>query len=416
MKLILFCLLFSTNASALYKEVIEYIQLNSITSKIEKKGLTQQEKNFINNRIQGKKFVFLGEPDHYFEEKYAYRLKFIECLLSKGYTHILDEMGVSDGEMVQKYLETGDEDFLKKVGLYGFKYGMPLQESERNFAISSKRYIRKLRALKQKYPQLTYGGFDLDMAPGTAYIQLDKFFINFNYAFLAQLKYYIEASKVRAGNQQLLLLKKAHKVYLSLKDKLFKKIGNMPGIQFDLIFRNLVKSVELREKFKSSQDFYKIFDWREKEMFKNMTARFKLDLPKQKYILLGHNGHLTKTVNKYMDLGGVQQWYAIGSWINDKFPEDVFAIWSLIGQGEHSGHGCSNGQTCYFTAPKTTLEYDLLKVEANQTLLFSTNHTSFKNSKNLIKFLENGLEIFQGPIHKQADAIYFIPNVNDLIP
>lgn len=61
MKLILFCLLFSTNASALYKEVIEYIQLNSITSKIEKKGLTQQEKNFINNRIQGKKFVFLGD-------------------------------------------------------------------------------------------------------------------------------------------------------------------------------------------------------------------------------------------------------------------------------------------------------------------------------------------------------------------
>ena len=48
MKLILFCLLFSTNASALYKEVIEYIQLNSITSKIEKKGLTQKEKNFIN--------------------------------------------------------------------------------------------------------------------------------------------------------------------------------------------------------------------------------------------------------------------------------------------------------------------------------------------------------------------------------
>ena len=88
----------------------------------------------------------------------------------------------------------------------------------------------------------------------------------------------------------------------------------------------------------------------------------------------------------------------------------------MIGQGEHSGHGCPDRKTCYFTAPKTTLEYDLLTLDKENTLLFSTQYKSFTNAKNLIRTLVNGMEILEGPLALQADAVYFIPQVNDVKP
>ncbi len=415
---ILFIALFTISLSsyAQHSEIIRDIQANAITSNIYKESLTSNEKDFLSPKIIDKKFVYLGEADHYFEEKYAYRLKFIKYLLSQGYTHILDEMGVSDGEMVQSYLETGDEDYLKKVGLYGFKYGKPLKESTGNFVLSSKRYIRELRKLKAKYPKLIYGGYDLDMVPGTTYLQLDEFFIKYHYEFLEGLKEIIEQSKSLKANTQVMALTAAFNKFKEIRSKLQKNLPYKEFVHFELILRNFLRSVELREKFKSDYDFYELFTWREKQMFKNMIARSKLDPKEQKYILLGHNGHLTKTVDRYLDLDGIQQWYAIGSWVNDHYPKQVYAIWSLIGQGEHSGHGCPDRKTCYFTAPKTTLEYDLLTLDKENTLLFSTQYKSFTNAKNLIRTLVNGMEILEGPLALQADAVYFIPQVNDVKP
>lgn len=401
-----------SHASSVAKE----IQENAIASDIYSASLSQEEKNFLDPKIKDKRFVFLGEPDHYFEEKFSYRLKFIEHLLSQGFTHILDEMGVSDGEMVQNYLETGDEDYLKKLGLYGFKYGQALTESDRNFVRSSKRYLRKLRLLKLKHPKLIYGGFDLDIYPGTAYLQLDDFFKKYKFAFLNEFENSVNLSKSFSGGERLERLRKAYKDFLKVKYRLSRYLEEKELIHFQLILRNFVASVEIRERFSTSNYSKEDLVWREEQMFKNMLARFQLDPAQQKYVLLGHNGHLTKTVDQYLDLNGVQQWYAIGTWINDHFPKQAFGIWSLIGQGEHSGHGCENKETCYFSSPESTLEYELLKIETERSLLFSTQLPSLKNSKELIKFFDSGSVIYQGPLSLQADAIYFIPRVSDVGP
>lgn len=414
--LFLFLFIFVFASCAKLKQADDDLAANAIHSEISSATLSDLEKEFLKPNVKGKRFVYLGESDHYFEEKFTYRLKFIEYLLSQGFSHILDELGVSDGEMVQRYLETGDEDYLKQVGLYGFQYGKPLGESKRNFVISSKRYMRKLRSLKLKYPSLVYGGFDLDMVPGTAYLQLDDFFSKYQFPFLENFKELVERSKSFEGEEQLKLLKKSYSVFLSLKPKLKIQLGELEFVHFELIFRNFVASIEMRERFLPANYSRKDLDWREKQMFKNMLARFQLDPAEQKYVLLGHNGHLTKTVEQYKNLNGVQQWYAIGSWISDRFPDQVYAIWSLIGRGEHSGHGCEERKTCYFSSPRSTLEYKLLGYEAEKTLLFSTQLPRFLQSKKLVKTYVNGIEILEGPLALQADAIYFIPKVNDVGP
>lgn len=414
--LLTFLFIVNLTTYAQHSDIIEDIQKYSVISHIDKETLNQKEKEFLQPGIKNKKFVFLGEADHFFEEKYTYRLKFIEYLLSQGFTHILDEMGVSDGEMVQKYLETGNEDFLKKVGLYGFKYGQDLSESKRSFVLSSKRYIRKLRVLKKKYPKLIYGGYDLDMMPGTTYLQLDNFFKKYSFSFTKRLEDLINSSKKDEGLQQVKSLESSYLEFIKIKPKLLRNIAKKELIHLELILRNFVSSVDLREKFKSDQDMFKVFEWREKQMFKNMISRSKLDPKNQKYILMGHNGHLTKTVKDYRDLDGKEQWYAIGSWVHDNYPNQSYAIWSLIGHGEHSGHGCDGGKTCYFSAPETTLEYDLLRFENEKTLLFSTQFKSFTANNKIIRTLVNGIEILSGPLSLQADAIYFIPEVSDMKP
>ena len=51
--------------------------------------------SFLDPLLEGKRIVFLGEPDHYIHEKYDYRLLLIKYLYQKGWRHIGMEMGRS---------------------------------------------------------------------------------------------------------------------------------------------------------------------------------------------------------------------------------------------------------------------------------------------------------------------------------
>ena len=58
--------------------------------------------------LAGKRFVFLGEPDHFIVEKYPFRLPLIQYLFERGWRHVGMETGRSVGWRVDRYLETGD--------------------------------------------------------------------------------------------------------------------------------------------------------------------------------------------------------------------------------------------------------------------------------------------------------------------
>ena len=66
--------------------------------------------------LAGKRFVFLGEPDHFIVEKYPFRLLFIQHLLGRGWRHVGMETGRSVGWRVDRYLETGDASDLSTEG------------------------------------------------------------------------------------------------------------------------------------------------------------------------------------------------------------------------------------------------------------------------------------------------------------
>ena len=177
---LLLFLAFGTKAMGNQSDLSVYLAKNSIVSPLSEAGPRSTRSELIKS-AQEHKIIFIGEADHYYHEKFKYRLKFIEFYLSQGFYNIIAEIGQEDGLMVNAFLNSGDEDYLKKVGLYGFHFGQELQYNQRNLTKELVRYYKALRKLKQKYPKLNYGGYDLDMFPGTfllslSYYQQMKFF------------------------------------------------------------------------------------------------------------------------------------------------------------------------------------------------------------------------------------------------
>src|ERR1700722_15039415 len=86
----------------------------------------RSERNFeplgaLDTAISTKRIVYLGEPDHFIHEKYDYRLLMLGYLVSRGWKHIGEEMGVVDGHRIYQFLASGDSDFLDRVPMYGYK-------------------------------------------------------------------------------------------------------------------------------------------------------------------------------------------------------------------------------------------------------------------------------------------------------
>lgn len=73
----------------------------------------------LDDRLEGKRVVYPGEADHFVAQRMEFRLILIRYLMEKGFRNIGMEMGISDGRRMDRYVETGDPQHLRRVGLYG---------------------------------------------------------------------------------------------------------------------------------------------------------------------------------------------------------------------------------------------------------------------------------------------------------
>jgi dienelactone hydrolase len=122
----------------------------------------------LDQMLEGKRFVYLGEPEHCIVEKYPFRLTLIRYLFARGWRHAAMETGRSMGWRVDRYLETGDASCLdagvepsgpQDVAIHGKtlefidKHEGPFHEQLRR--------ISESRA--PDTPRLHYAGCDLDL-------------------------------------------------------------------------------------------------------------------------------------------------------------------------------------------------------------------------------------------------------------
>src|ERR1700681_241236 len=153
----------------------------------------QTERNFerlgaLDLAIAAKRIVYLGEPGHFIHEKYDYRLLMLRYLVSRGWKHIGEEMGLVDGHRINQFLAGGDSDYLDRVPMYGYKGGQRtdrddsatglLRDSFTAFPLApcvaeQRSFARGLRDIAIAHSRgLSFFGFDIDSLPGAGYEDL----------------------------------------------------------------------------------------------------------------------------------------------------------------------------------------------------------------------------------------------------
>jgi hypothetical protein len=135
----------------------------------------------LDTALAGKRVLLLGESDHFVHEVHETRLLFLRHLVPRGWTRVGEELGVSDGFRIDRYLETSDETWLERLPSFGYRAalrddrddtprgclapawgdGYP-REAMRTERASLARSLRAVGSVR-------WFGFDMDGAPGGAY-------------------------------------------------------------------------------------------------------------------------------------------------------------------------------------------------------------------------------------------------------
>ncbi|WP_218920243.1 erythromycin esterase family protein [Chondromyces crocatus] len=314
--------------------------------------------------LEGKRIVFLGEPDHYIHEKYPYRLAMLRHLVKRGFLHVGMEIGTSEGRRIDRFFETGDPRALDRVVLWGYAgdspeerrelerflpRAAPDQEAARAFVAEERRFFIALRALVDARagaegagPRLHFFGFDTDTPPGGAYQDLRE-----------TLKEVADTPEGEEALHQLALvpgedlsqealrvftLAEAVQAELPLYVSAF---GQARATQFQEQVVALAESlvwVVAQIQAPTLAARRRFLDRRERFMHAQLD-RWLAQHPKEKLVLLGHNAHLSRASEKLRmglpDGEHAPMWRSVGTHVVGKRPADVLAVWLLGGEGRH---------------------------------------------------------------------------------
>ena len=295
----------------------------------------------LDQLLDGKRFVFLGEPDHFVHEKYAFRLLFIRQLVDRGWRHIGMEMGHADGLRVDRYLQTGDLPTLEQVGLYGLRDSLAQEHGIRGFLDAEFAFADALRQLSMADDArpLRYFGYDLDMVPGSGSLDIE-----------ARLADVPEAApwldRLREAREQDLdervpalealadeLASDGHPVHGALAS------GALEAVRLDLLA--LIESYRFQlRSMKSEAIGYDDFARREETMFTLFDAYVDGLDADEPVILMGHDLHLGRRWQGagFEELTGdlaYGLWPTIGAHVTERFGDEVFVIWMLYDHGQH---------------------------------------------------------------------------------
>lgn len=350
----------------------------------------------VMDEIAGKRVVYLGEPDHYVQEKYEMRLLFVRRLFDRGWRVLGMEMGRSDARHVDAYLETGDETELDRVGIYagvktarsGILKGLPA-EAKAEFVAAEMDFARALRRLSEARapgtPRLRYFGFDVDTDPLRASEDL--------------------AARVDPPLRTI-LERAASTDPATLAEALAQAAADLPAGALHDDVLGLAQSWEFAAVAFHDPDFDALMQAharREQTMFRQVDAELARSTP---VILMGHTMHLSKASDaaRFVAVGqpGGASWRTIGTHVAERFPDGVYSIWMLADHGTHYDVACPGA--CEFASKPDTVEHVLAEVGDRFALATAGMPVPFAGEVN---WVQNG-RYGSGDLTRQADLIYFV--------
>lgn len=395
--------------------------------------------SFLDELLEGKRIVYLGEEDHWIREKNSYRLLLLRYLFSRGWRWLGEELGWSDGMRINRYLETGERSQLDRVATYGYRGAIRedrddsptgiLKESSTGypadaFAAAQIRLAESLRELNAGRPAgskpLCFFGFDLDVLAGGGYEELAGILRPVLEAPAARkLKTLLTRPSGETLAQEIARLERV----LAEIDAQERQLKQLLGPDKLSLLRE--SALALRQSF----DFIRVANptrsWkrlnqamaaREEAMCRRVRFVLSRMEPGDKLILMGHNRHLAKESAAIKNAGGAppggNKVPALGSMLNRLLPGEIFSIWML--------HDCGSSSqplswlSSNYSSPPGSL--NAILAEVGSCFLLPTASAD-PRARLLRKPMQiNGIynQVFRTAAARQADALFFVRRVNPL--
>ena len=420
-------------------EIVGWLRDNAVQLDYEDwRGVDPKDLSFLDAAIEGKRIVCLGVSDHWVREKYDYRLMLIHYLFAKGYRYIGMEMNYSDGERIDRYLATGDETHLQRVALYGYTggrrddrddtpAGFPGMENpsfRRAFLSEERCFLARLRKLNESLEKgqsrLHWFGFDVGLFPSVGYEEAGA--ILAPHSRDAMIREATGLLKRVPGETLAQEAERLEKLTVLLDDssqRLEKIIGATGAKRLKMTVRNLADTYRFCE---AAREGPRTMQWlqglreREADMAWLMDNILE-DLPAgAKVILLGHNLHLSKR-SEEITIGPVGSpapalWKSVGTHLAERFPGEVYSIWMLYDHGRH-GTVLSPEGVADLPSNPASVEHLMAKVGSKFMLQLAPDGRQGPFQRQKHNFLQNG-SIASGLLSAQADAVFFVKEVNEL--
>ena len=320
----------------------------------------------LDRMLAGKRFVFLGEPDHFIVEKYPFRLLLIQHLLGRGWRHVGMETGRSVGWRVDRYLETGDASYLSTEGAESpspTDAGHPRQDPGVRRRRTRTPFHEQLRRISESRApgtaRLHYWGYDLDLGiPLGSVKPIQRLLEGHADSQVHELLSALDRLRGLSTDEQLVQIEALQSKLPRCADILAE--GTFGELQSWLAF--LHDSVAAEKRPRANQDprgFRRWWAQREHFLMQSLDAIVDGLSGDEKLILLGHNVHLSKDAAnlhfhpQFSSFWGLRSWLrawgyrmffklagwptnmgdSVGAHLHRRFPGQVLSIWMLYGQG-----------------------------------------------------------------------------------
>jgi len=407
--------------------------------------MSDEARSALGRMLEGKRFVFLGEPDHFLIEKYPYRLTFIRHLFERGWQHVGMEMGRSMGWRLDRYFETGDAAFLPPTQMedgYDYKkaFGCMYDFIERTEPV----FFADLRKVSESRPEgrprLRFFGFDTDVGHPLAAVEPIRALLK-EHGPDEPIRGLLEALSELDSletSPRLARVEAIQKDLTERRDVFVGSIGEDRCRQLESWIRTLRFGVAAVDRPRAAQDLPGHRLWRaerERTMMEHMDQLVAALGPDEKVILLGHNGHLSKDASNLFFrpqpgvFWGCRSWFrslgygvyekatrcpldmyggSIGGHVHKRFPGQVLSIWMLYGQGQLMGR---NG------AIDVRLQGDTIEsllAHVGDRFLLPLDHVdpSARDVLRRANLRWAGGHYASADLTVQADALYFVRNIS----
>ncbi|MDP8254840.1 MAG: erythromycin esterase family protein [Candidatus Alcyoniella australis] len=307
----------------------------------------------------GKRFIALGEGDHFVAEKYGYRLAFLRTLvIDQGVRLIAMEIGGSDARRIDEFLRTGDEGWLNQVVLYGFRGNtdserrelspfppVPPASCEERFITAERSFWKDVHELSEEARsidgrRIELYGFDFDAKPGGGYRDARDALAQCSAdPFVDQLRAALTPPSGSGGRAEIARIRTLAQDFSAARDRLDTSCGDDAAGIVARDLQLLALSYEIAIDWSAAGNDLDAqrarFVRREALMFERMSLLAQLR-PGERIVLLGHNLHLCRSSTSLRfgpDGHDRPMWSSVVTELEQSMPGSTYIVWLLYGEG-----------------------------------------------------------------------------------